>query len=79
MCIRDRGNSLRSVRLQWCSNVRIDVGGDSFAGVVEAVLNDLHRHARFEAVAAQFAGRQPYRSSVSGLYTTAPTALVVEV
>lgn len=31
-----------------------------------------------EAVAAQFAGHQPYRSSVTGLYTTAPTAQVVQ-
>ena len=36
------------VGLQRCSYVGVDIGGDAFAGVVEPVLDNLHRHTSFE-------------------------------
>ena len=39
---------MRGVGLEGAADVGVDVGGDAFAGVVEAVLDDLHRDAGFE-------------------------------
>ena len=41
-------HSFGSVRLHRCSNVRINISGDAFAGVVEPVLYDLHWHSGFK-------------------------------
>src|SRR6266540_5917595 len=43
-----RSDALCGVGLQRCSNAGVDVGGDSLAGVVEPVLDHLHRDAGFE-------------------------------
>lgn len=64
-------DSLGCIRLQWTAYVRVDVGGDALAGVIEPVLDDLHRDAGLECqrrpvVSLGVDGDHGYRGGVRG-------------